>query len=98
MLPNCFIYLNNGLNIYYPHLTEWNNCLAREVTIEPTFEHATSYGGILPLLDYVKKIRLTDHLEDYLNVSKQGGIFPLPEVAIALILGRVLGIERIYHF
>ncbi|MEI3614394.1 hypothetical protein [Pseudogracilibacillus sp. SO30301A] len=75
----------------------FNTSIGR-VSIEPTLEHATSYGGILPLLDYVKKIRLTDHLEDYLNVSKQGGIFPLPEAATALIIGRVLGIERIYHF
>ncbi|MEI3613566.1 hypothetical protein [Pseudogracilibacillus sp. SO30301A] len=48
----------NNYNIF-------NTSIGR-VTIEPTLEHATSYGGI----------------------------FPLPEVATALILGRVLGIER----
>lgn len=68
------------------------------VSIEPTLEHATAYGGILPLLDYVRKIQLMDHLKDNLTVCKQGGKYPLHEVATALALGRVMGIERIYHF
>lgn len=77
--------------------TTFNTSIGR-ISIEPTLEHATAYGGILPLLDYVQKIRLTDHLEDHLSVSKQGGTFALPDVLTTLILGRILGIERIYHF
>lgn len=53
---------------------------------------------MLPLLDYVKKIQLANHLKDHLSVRKQGGKFPLHQVALALIIGRLLGIERISHF
>src|SRR5699024_6355160 len=75
----------------------FNTSIGR-ISIEPTLENATAYGGIIPLLDYIEKIQLTNHLEDYLSVSKQGGTFPLATVATALILGRLLGIERISHF
>src|SRR5690625_2352545 len=75
----------------------FNTSIGR-ISIEPTLENATAYGGIIPLLDYIKKIKLTDHLEEHLSVSKQGGIFPLTEVSTALILGRLLGMERISHF
>ncbi|MDC3413186.1 hypothetical protein [Terrihalobacillus insolitus] len=68
------------------------------ISIEPTLEHATSYGGILPLLDYIEKIQLNQQLEEHLTVEKQGGLFSLPKVAQAIILGRILGIERISHF
>lgn len=27
-----------------------------KISIEPTLKHATAYGGIIPLLDYVKKL------------------------------------------
>ena len=68
------------------------------ISIESSLKHATAYGGIIPLLDYGKKIGLIDLLEKHITVSKQGGTYPLPEVATALILGRILGIERIHHF
>ncbi|MFD1068304.1 transposase [Oceanobacillus locisalsi] len=68
------------------------------ISIESTLEHATSFGGILPLLDYVQKIQLKQKLDDRLTIGKQGGIFALPNVALILILGRILGIERISHF
>ena len=68
------------------------------VSIEPTLEHATAYGGVLPLLDYVEKIQLSRYLDEHLLVRKQGGTYPLSQVSIALILGRLLGKERISHF
>jgi len=60
------------------------------ITIESTLENATAYEGIIPLLDFIDKIQLTDHLEEYLSVSKQGGTFPLSLVITALVLGRLL--------
>src|SRR5699024_2087131 len=39
-----------------------------------------------------------DHLEELLPIRKQGGLFPLASVSTALILGRLIGIERISHF
>src|SRR5699024_6368558 len=75
----------------------FNTSIGR-ISIEPTLENATAYGGAIPLLDYIERIQLTDDLEEHLLVSKQGGTFPLNEVATALIIGRLLGIERISHF
>ena len=68
------------------------------VSIEPTLEHATSYGGTLPLLDYLEKIKIKRLLEASLTLKKQNGTFPLSDVSLALILGRLLGLERISHF
>ncbi|MFD1451448.1 hypothetical protein [Oceanobacillus sojae] len=68
------------------------------IFIEPTLEHAASFGGILSLLDYVQKMQLKQKLDDRLTAGTQGGIFSLPNVALILILGRILGIERIFHF
>src|SRR5690625_227708 len=75
----------------------FNTSIGR-ISIEPTLENATAYGGIIPILDYIEKIQLTNHLENHLSVNKQGGTFPLSAVATALILGRLLGMERISHF
>lgn len=47
------------------------------VSIEPTLEHTTSYGEILPLLDYVEKIQLSHHLENYISIRKQRGTYRL---------------------
>ncbi|MDC3418755.1 IS1380 family transposase [Aquibacillus salsiterrae] len=68
------------------------------ISIEPTLEHATSYGGIVPLLDYLEKIKIKRLLEASLSLKKQNGTFPLSDVSLALILGRLLGLERISHF
>src|SRR5699024_10300111 len=68
------------------------------LSIEPTLKHATAYGGIIPLLDYLKKIQLTDHLEELLPIRKRGGLFLLASVSTALMLGRLVGIERISRF
>ena len=75
----------------------FNTSIGR-ISIDSTLENATAYGGIIPLLDYIEKIKVTEHLEDNLSVRKQGGIFPLSTVFTAMIIGRLLGIERISHF
>ncbi|MFZ3591938.1 transposase, partial [Bacillus sp. DJP31] len=51
----------------------------------------------MPLLDYIKKVGLSHLLEELLSVRKSGGIYPLSQVSLALILGRLLGKERISH-
>src|SRR5690625_2142674 len=79
------------------HYNTFNTSIGR-ISIERTLENATAYGGIIPLLDYIEKIKLTNHLEEHLSVSKQGGKFPLATVSTILILGRLLGMERISHF
>src|SRR5690625_3071203 len=68
------------------------------ISIEASLENATAYGGIIPLLDYLKKIKVTDYLEEFLSIRKHGGDFRLSEVATAMIIGRLLGMERISHF
>jgi hypothetical protein len=51
----------------------------------------------LPLLDYIEKVGLSHLLEEFLSVRKSGGIYPLAQVSLVLILGRLLGKERISH-
>src|SRR5690625_5070267 len=68
------------------------------VTIEPNLKNATDFGGAIPLLDYMEKIEVTEILRKNLSVQKRGGKFPLAVVDTTLIIGRLLGIDRIYHF
>src|SRR5690625_2094155 len=75
----------------------FNTSIGR-VTIEPSLKNATVFGGAIPLLDYMEKIEVTEILRKNLSVQKRGGKFPLADVATALIIGRLLGIERVYHF
>ena len=75
----------------------FNTSIGR-VTIEPNLKNATVFGGAIPLLDYMEKIEVTEILRKNLSVQKRGGKFPLADVATTLIIGRLLGIDRIYHF
>ena len=68
------------------------------ISIEASLENATAYGGIIPLLDYVNKIKVTDYLGELLSIRKQDGDFRLSEVATVIIIGCLLGMERISHF
>src|SRR5690625_7482025 len=75
----------------------FNTSIGR-VTIEPNLKNATVFGGAITILDYMEKSEVTEILRKNLSVQKRGGKFPLADVATALIIGRLLGIERIYHF
>src|SRR5690625_6511452 len=75
----------------------FNTSIGR-VTIEPNLKNATVFGGAITILDYMEKSEVTEILRKNLSVQKRGGKFPLADVATALIIGRLLGIERVYHF
>lgn len=64
------------------------NMSIERVSIEPFLKHAIAYRGIIPLLDYLRKIQLTYYIENCLTLSKQGGIFSLADVVTVLFLGR----------
>src|SRR5690625_2049137 len=68
------------------------------VTIEPNLKNATVFGVVIPLLDYMVEIEVTEILRQNLSVQKRGGIFALADVATTLIIGWLLGIDRTYHF
>src|SRR5690625_7479917 len=75
----------------------FNTSIGR-VAIESTLKNATAFGGAIPLRDYMKKIEVTEILRRNLSVQKRGGKLPLADVATELLIGRLLGIERNYHF
>src|SRR5699024_12260879 len=75
----------------------YNTSIGR-LSIDADLKNTTAFGGAIPLLDYVEKIKLIDHLKKNITVSKQGEMYSLPEVMSALILGRLFGIERVYNF
>src|SRR5690625_188194 len=75
----------------------YNTSIGR-LSIDADLKNATAFGGAIPLLDYVEKIELIEHLKKNITVSKQGETYSLPEVMTALVLGRLFGIERVYHF
>lgn len=56
------------------HYSTFNTIIGR-TTIEPTLENATAFGGAIPLLDYVKKIKLIEFLGKTLLYKNKEELF-----------------------
>jgi hypothetical protein len=69
-----------------------------EIKTEFTLQNATSVGGSKIFLEYLEKIKLGKALQ-HLNCAKQGNsLFPVFRIMLYLIVGWMLGCERLFHF
>lgn len=69
-----------------------------KIKTEFTLKNATSFGGSKIFLDYLEKIKL-DKAFEALNCTKSGNsLFPMFRILLYLIIGWVLGCERLFHF
>lgn len=69
-----------------------------KIKTEFTLQNASNFGGSKVFLEYLEKIKLGKALQE-LNCTKQGNsLFPVFRVLLYLIVGWVLGCERLFHF
>jgi hypothetical protein len=72
---------------------------SKELNVEFSLPNATLFGGALPLLNYVKKLKVTKLFEEALTFFKgPNSRYDLPQICVTQIVGRLLGKDRISHF
>jgi len=69
-----------------------------KIKTEFSLEQATSFGGFKIFLAYLEKIKLANALQA-LSCGKAGNsLFPVHKILLYLIVGWMLGCERLFHF
>lgn len=69
-----------------------------KIKTEFSLQNATSNGGIKIFLDYLEKIKFPQALVD-LHCSKHwNAMFPVYRILLYLIVGWMLGCQRLFHF
>lgn len=72
---------------------------APQIREEFTLPQATLYGGAAVLLDYQERIGLRNLFSRHLPMSKRSdSLYTLPDICTILVIGHLLGKERLFHF
>jgi len=69
-----------------------------KIKTEFSLRNATSFGGIKIFLDYVENIKLSEAMRNLSGRKARNAIFPIHRILLYLIIGWMLGCERIFHF
>ncbi|MEB8638355.1 IS1380 family transposase [Bacillus cereus] len=69
-----------------------------KIKTEFTLDHATSFGGFKIFLAYLEKIKLAKAFQCLPSVKAGNALFPVYRILLYLIVGWVLGCERLFHF
>jgi len=69
-----------------------------KIKSEFSLRNATSFGGIKIFLAYLEKIKLSGAMRNLSGGKARNAIFPLHRILLYLIVGWMLGCERIFHF
>lgn len=65
---------------------------------EFTLKNATSFAGSKSLLTYLEKIKLKSALQQIHCGKRNNAIFSFSKIVLYLMIGWILGCERIFHF
>jgi hypothetical protein len=69
-----------------------------KIKTEFSLQNATSVGGIKIFLEYLEKIKFAEALKR-LSCAKAGNsLFPVYRILLYVIIGWILGCERLFHF
>ena len=63
-----------------------------------TLENATNYGGFKIFLAYLEKIKFAKALQCLPSTKASNSLFPVYRILLYLIIGWMLGCERLFHF
>jgi hypothetical protein len=69
-----------------------------KIKTEFSLQNATNVGGIKIFLDFLEKIKFAEALNQLSSVKAGNSIFPLYRVLLYLIVGWIVGCERLFHF
>lgn len=76
-----------------------NLSTSKEVQADFSLPNATLFGGALPILNYIKNLKLAERFANAFSFAKgPTSIYTLPQVCVTQVIGRLLGKERIAHF
>lgn len=69
-----------------------NVSTSKEVHAEFLLPNATLFGGALPVLIYIRNLKLTKRISEALSFSKGStSTYTLPQICVTQIIGRLLG-------
>jgi hypothetical protein len=69
-----------------------------KIKTEFSLNNATSFGGIKVFLAFLEKIKLAEAMRSLSGGKAHNSIFPIHLILLYLIVGWMLGCERIFHF
>lgn len=69
-----------------------------KIKTEFSLQNATSFGGVKIFLEYLEKIKLPQTMHGLSCVKARNSLFPLYRILLYLIVGWMLGCERLFHF
>lgn len=69
-----------------------------KIKTEFSLQNATSFGGAKIFLEYLEKIKLAESLRVLSCTKASNSLFPVFRILLYLIVGWMLGCERIFHF
>jgi hypothetical protein len=61
-------------------------------------QNATSFGGVKIFLAFLEKIKLADAIRSLSGGKARNSLFPVHRILFYLVVGWMLGCERIFHF
>lgn len=71
---------------------------ASKIKSEFSLQNATNFGGVKIFLVYLEKIKLAQSMCSFSGSKALNSIFPIHLILLYLIVGWMLGCERIFHF
>ncbi|MNO12398.1 Transposase DDE domain protein [compost metagenome] len=75
-----------------------SNTTISKIKSEFSLQNATSFGGVKVFLAFLEKIKLSEAMRNLSGGKAHNAIFPLYRILLYLIVGWMLGCERIFHF
>lgn len=69
-----------------------------KIKTEFSLQQATSMGGSKIFMDYLEKIKLSNALQQLSCSKASNSLFPVYRILLYLIIGWILGCERLFHF
>jgi hypothetical protein len=69
-----------------------------KIKTEFSLQNATSFGGVKIFLAFLEKIKLADAMRHLSGGKARNSLFPVHHILLYLIVGWMLGCERIFHF
>jgi hypothetical protein len=69
-----------------------------KIKTEFSLQNATSIGGSKIFLEYLEKIKLSQALQRLSCIKAGNSLFPVHRILLYLIIGWILGCERLFHF
>ena len=69
-----------------------------KIKTEFSLQNATSFGGVKIFLAFLEKIKMANAMRSLSGGKARNSLFPVHRILLYLVVGWMLGCERIFHF